>query len=326
MWEVDASCRRRRDAARGIARHPHGGSALLTGCAEQGLNARFGRRMRAEKRHQPPPENGLMMNMCAVAGLASSGTRFDDRLDLAQRVGQRRTGCRRSARRRRPPRTRATARSPSGSASRRSAPGSSSPAARSGCCRRRDRRGRPPNIPAYIAIRATIMIAAAIVAATELIRMSRCLTCASSCAMTPSSSCCAQHLHDPLGRRNGRVLRVASGRERVRRRIRNDVDLRHRQAGLLRQPLASSGRADAPARPPARDTCAGRSCPRTSTNRGSSPRRSTNAIIRPCCAAGQVADQQQQAAQRAEQQRRLQSVCHDVILPLLGAGNPIASI
>ena len=32
------------------------------------------------------------------------------------------------------------------------------------------------------------MIAAAIVAATELIRMSRCLTCASSWASTPSSS------------------------------------------------------------------------------------------------------------------------------------------
>ncbi len=25
----------------------------------------------------PPPENGLMMNMCAVAGLASSGTARD---------------------------------------------------------------------------------------------------------------------------------------------------------------------------------------------------------------------------------------------------------
>ena len=36
-------------------------------------------------------------------------------------------------------------------------------------------------------MRATIMIAAPIVAATELIRMSRCFTCDSSCAMTPSS-------------------------------------------------------------------------------------------------------------------------------------------
>ena len=101
----------------------------------------------------------------------------------------------------------------------------------------RDRRGRPPNMPAYIAMRASIMIAAAIVAATELIRMSRCLTCASSCAMTPSSSCVAQHLHDALGRRHRRVLRVPPGRERVRRRVRNDVDLRHRQSRLARQPL-----------------------------------------------------------------------------------------
>ena len=37
---------------------------------------------------RPPPVNGLTMNMCAVAGLASSGTRFDDRIDLAQRVGE----------------------------------------------------------------------------------------------------------------------------------------------------------------------------------------------------------------------------------------------
>ncbi len=32
------------------------------------------------------------------------------------------------------------------------------------------------------------MMAAASVAATELIKMSRCFTCASSCAITPSSS------------------------------------------------------------------------------------------------------------------------------------------
>ena len=42
--------------------------------------------------------------------------------------------------------------------------------------------------PKNIAKRATIMMAAASVAATELVRMSRCLTCASSCAITPSSS------------------------------------------------------------------------------------------------------------------------------------------
>ncbi len=46
----------------------------------------------------------------------------------------------------------------------------------------------PPKIAANCAMRASIMMAAAIVAATELIRMSRFRTCASSCAMTPASS------------------------------------------------------------------------------------------------------------------------------------------
>ena len=46
----------------------------------------------------------------------------------------------------------------------------------------------PPNSAANCAMRATIMMAAATVAATELMRISRCFTCASSCAMTPSSS------------------------------------------------------------------------------------------------------------------------------------------
>ena len=46
----------------------------------------------------------------------------------------------------------------------------------------------PPKIAANCIMRAVIMMAAATVAATELIRMSRCFTCASSCAMTPSSS------------------------------------------------------------------------------------------------------------------------------------------
>ena len=47
----------------------------------------------------------------------------------------------------------------------------------------------------------------------------------------------AEHLQDPFGRRHRGVLGIAAGRERVRRRVRNDVDLRHRQAGLLREPL-----------------------------------------------------------------------------------------
>ena len=41
------------------------------------------------------------------------------------------------------------------------------------------------------------MMAAASVAATELVRMSRFFTCASSCAMTPSSSCSLSTLRMP---------------------------------------------------------------------------------------------------------------------------------
>ena len=139
----------------------------------------------------PPPVNGLMMNMCAVAGLASSGTRFDDRVDLPQRVGQ-------------PVRVARDLR----------AAGVGRELARSrdrhldqhrGDRRQDDRRQQRDRIVAAIAavvaaavaaehrrqlrrVRAANMIAAAIVAATELMRMSRCFTCASSCAMTPSSS------------------------------------------------------------------------------------------------------------------------------------------
>ena len=36
----------------------------------------------------PAPVNGLMMNMCAVAGLASSGTLLRHGVDLLQRVDQ----------------------------------------------------------------------------------------------------------------------------------------------------------------------------------------------------------------------------------------------
>ena len=90
---------------------------------------------------RPAPENGLTMNMCAVAGLASSGTRLDT-ASIFRSASASPYGLPAMPRRRRPRRTRATARSPSGSASRRAAPGSSSRAARSGCCRDRDRRGR----------------------------------------------------------------------------------------------------------------------------------------------------------------------------------------
>ena len=45
-----------------------------------------------------------------------------------------------------------------------------------------------------------------------------------------------QQPHDAFGRRDRRVARIAAGGERVRRRVGNDVDLRHRQMRLRREP------------------------------------------------------------------------------------------
>ena len=46
----------------------------------------------------------------------------------------------------------------------------------------------------------------------------------------------AEHLHDPLGRRDSRMRGIAPRGKRVRRRVRNDVDLGHRQIRALGQP------------------------------------------------------------------------------------------
>ena len=78
---------------------------------------------------------------------------------------------------------------------------------------------------------------------------------------------------NPFGGGDRRVLRVAAGRERIRRRLGNDVDARHRQTGASRQ------LADDPRQPMlgtdflSAVRVAGRSCPKTSTTRGSSRRR-----------------------------------------------------
>ena len=125
-----------------------------------------------------------------------------------------------------------------------------------------------------------------------------------------------QRLHDAFGRRHRGVLRVPPGRERVRRRVRNDVDLRHRQPGLDRQPLRHlvqrMSRPDLLRAIHAQDDLV-REPVGAQVHQGREPERQDHALL----TAGQIADQQQHAAQRAEQQRGLHSVCHDVILPLL---------
>ena len=87
-------------------------------------------------------------------------------------------------RRRHRHRTRGIAKSPSGSNRRRWAPGSPSAVRPSGLPSSSSR--RPP--PNHMAMYARCVMAAASVAAIELVRISRCSTCPSSCATTPSSS------------------------------------------------------------------------------------------------------------------------------------------
>ena len=72
----------------------------------------------------------------------------------------------------------------------------------------------PPN---QKAMRASIVMAAASVAATELIRMSRCSTWPSSCATTPSSLVVVHQLQNAGGEGHRSVLRIAAGGEGVGR-------------------------------------------------------------------------------------------------------------
>ena len=219
----------------------------------------------------PPPVNGFMMNMCAVAGLASSGTRLRDRFDLAQRVGEpvRIAGDLRAAR-------------VGGELAR---PRDRRLDQHRGERRQDDHRDQRDRIVAAIAIVVAPAVAAehrrvlrhlrghhdrgrhrrgdradedvAVLHVRQLVRDD-----AFELAV-------AQHLQDAFGGGHRGVRRVPPRRERVRRRIRNDVDLRHRQLRLPRQPLDHARADDGPGRPPAPDTSSGRSCPRTSTSRSS---------------------------------------------------------
>ena len=160
---------------------------------------------------KPPGENGLMMNMWAVAGLASIGATRDAASIFCRALTR-----------------------PLGDPGNRRAAGVRVELARPrnrglnqhrGQRREDDRREERDRTAAPAVVRARrrktsrtatiIMIAAASVAATELVRMSRCLTCASSCASTPSSSSSFRSLQDPFAWRRQRRAR-GSGRSRMR--------------------------------------------------------------------------------------------------------------
>ena len=67
--------------------------------------------------------------------------------------------------------------------------------------------------------------------------MSRFLTCASSCAMTPSSSSCGMYLRMPVVTATTACSRVPAGGEGVGLLVRRDRDDRHGQTRPLAQPV-----------------------------------------------------------------------------------------
>ena len=122
----------------------------------------------------------------------------------------------------------------------------------------------------------------------------------------------AEGLQDPLGGGHRGMLRIASGRKRVGRAVGNDIHARHRQSGALgsRATVAYSGC-------PAPTSCA-RYMRRTILSEKKYdtklvPAAKRNASSRPLCAAERLADEQQQRAQHRQEHRRFQSVGHGCV-------------
>ena len=156
------------------------------------------------------------------------------------------------------------------------------------------------------------MIAAAIVAATELMRMSRCLTCASSWAITPSSS------SGPSARRMPSVAATAAccGLRPVANAF-----------GELSGMMYTRG-IGSPARCASRATVAYSGCPaptscaryiaqddlvREEVRHEVGARGEHEGEQQALRAAQRLADEEQQRAERREQQRRLQCVRHGCV-------------
>ena len=118
-----------------------------------------------------------------------------------------------------------------------------------------------------------------------------------------------QQPQDAFGRGHRRVLRVAPGRERVGRRIGNDVAARLRQAGALRQPIddveQSMARPDFLRVVHAQDDLV-----REPVRREVGRHREHEADRHAAGAAERFADEQEQRAHRSKQQRRLHRVVH----------------
>ena len=130
--------------------------------------------------------------------------------------------------------------------------------------------------------------------------------------------------HDAFGRGDRRVVRVAAGRKGVGRVLRNDVDPRHRQAAALREvggdPVERMAGADL-FRAVHREDDLVREPVRPEVHDGGQNEAEHQALR----AAERLADQQEQPAERAEQKGRLQSVRHTCILapPMKTPGAPL---
>src|SRR5262249_16488339 len=96
---------------------------------------------------------------------------------------------------------------------------------------------KPPKIMAQRPMLASIVIAPAMVAATELIRMSRLLTCPSSCARAPSLSSSFRSCRVPWVPATEALCRFSSRRERIRRVARKHINLGHGNTHLLCEAL-----------------------------------------------------------------------------------------
>ena len=241
----------------------------------------------------PPALKGLMMNMCAVAGLASSGTRRATRLDLPQRVDEpvRRSGDRRAAGIGRELARPRDGRLDQAGGDRRedhheqqrrgvralavvTAAAEEHREPRRHHDRRGDRRGhRADEDVAVLHVRELV--------GDHAIEFFR-----------------AERAQDAFGGSHRRVLRVAPGRKRVRRAVGDDVHPAASAGPRAAQAAPPSRTAGARPRPPARDTCCRTILSEKKYDTKLVPAAKRNAISRPCAPPSTSPMKQQQRAQR----------------------------
>ena len=260
---------------------------------------------------KPETDQGLMMNMCAVAGLASSGTARDAASSLRSALT-------------RPIGLPASAAPPASAAYSRdremavcmsmAARGAKMIVARStrGLFAPPSRLSLRPVAPQNIANREITMIAAARVAATELIKMSAMLDVRKFVCEDTFELLVVQAAQDTLGGSNGSVVGVTPGCEGVRRRLGDDVNARHWQASPSRKAayyLMQAMTGSDFLRPVHPQNDLVREPIRREVRSGGKQ----EANEHPLGAAKRVADQQKQGAHRTQQQSCFHHVRHSSV-------------